>query len=234
MAESREWVSLIIPAAGMSRRLAGKRHKPFRKIQGQPLLWHSLRRFANIASVKEIIVALRPEDLKNFKRPQFERGLKGKTLKIVKGGSSRTASVKSALKAVDPRATLVAIHDAVRPLVKSSLVRQVIREASLRGAAILAVPVADTVKQAGADRRIKQTVAREKLWLAQTPQVFRKELILEAYRKAEASATDDAHLVEELGHPVYVVRGSQTNIKVTSREDLLLVDSVLRSERRRR
>jgi 2-C-methyl-D-erythritol 4-phosphate cytidylyltransferase len=224
MVKSREWVSLIIPAAGESRRLPGKLRKPFQKVRGQPLLRYTLSRFADIPSVKEVIVALHPQDL------GLQHWLTGKTIKTVKGGSTRTASVKAALKALDSRTTLVAIHDAARPMLKSSLVRRVIREAARRGAAILAVPVTDTVKETGVERRITQTVPREKLWLAQTPQVFRKGLILEAYRRARSSATDDARLVEELGHPVSVVRGSRTNIKVTSREDLLLVGAMLKSE----
>jgi len=226
MTKPREWISTIIPAAGMSLRLPGKPRKPFLK-----MLWHTLKAFANLADISEFIVALHADDLHKFEKSQFQSLLKGKTLKTVKGGRSRSASVQAALRVLDARATLVAIHDAARPLVAKSLIRQVIDTARARGAAIAAVPVTDTIKAVDRRLRITQTVPRENLWLAQTPQVFRKKIILEAYRQAASPATDDASLVENLGYPVYVVRSSPANLKVTTEEDLLLPGALLKGKR---
>ncbi len=230
MANPKEWISVIIPAAGESSRLSGAVRKPFLKIQGRPLLWYSVGVFVGIANVKEIIIALHADDLATFRQSQFASRKRHCVLKVVAGGSSRADSVKAALKVLDERCTLVAIHDAVRPLVKRSLVRQVITKARRTGAAILAVPVSDTVKKAGRQGHIRETIPRGNLWLAQTPQVFRKDLILEAYRKPRRGATDDAELVEKLGHPVYVVPGSATNIKITTSTDLRLVKSWLKNQ----
>jgi 2-C-methyl-D-erythritol 4-phosphate cytidylyltransferase len=145
--------------------------------------------------------------------------------------------VRRALAAADERIGLVVIHDAVRPFVTEVMIRQVVEAARDTGAAIVALPMRDTVKQVGSDRLIERTIDRKPLWLAQTPQAFRRDWLIEAHRQAEAeglAATDDAYLVEWMGHSVRVVEGSGENIKVTRPEDLVIGEAILASRTGRR
>ncbi|HKT36655.1 MAG TPA: 2-C-methyl-D-erythritol 4-phosphate cytidylyltransferase, partial [Nitrospira sp.] len=142
----------------------------------------------------------------------------------------RQDSVRHALDVVDEGVRLVVIHDAVRPCVTEAMVRQVVEAAAADGAAIVALPMRDTVKQVADDHLIQRTIDRTPLWLAQTPQAFRRDWLEEAHRKAEAeglAATDDAFLLEWMGHPVRVVEGSGENIKVTRPEDLVIAEAIL-------
>ena len=140
--------------------------------------------------------------------------------------------MRQALAVVDERVDIVVIHDAVRPCVTELMVKQVVEAAKVEGAAIIALPMRDTVKQVGADRLIERTIDRKPLWLAQTPQAFRRDWLQDAHRKAQAeglAATDDAYLLEWMGHPVKVLEGSGENIKVTRPEDLILGEAILSS-----
>jgi 2-C-methyl-D-erythritol 4-phosphate cytidylyltransferase len=157
-----------------------------------------------------------------------------KVTKVVPGGAERQDSVRHALEAVPEDADLVLVHDAVRPFLTERMVEDVVRMARAKGAAIVALPVRDTVKQVGADRVIERTVDRGPLWLAQTPQAFRRDWLLAAHRKALTEgvrATDDAYLVEWSGHPVSVIEGSGENIKVTRPEDLVIGEAILAARR---
>ena len=156
-----------------------------------------------------------------------------KVSKIVVGGNSRQQSVWNGLKNMPPETTLVAIHDGVRPFVTSEEISRVITAAEEEGAAILAVPVKDTVKIVRSGK-IESTPDRERIWLAQTPQVFRKEIIINAYRLAmekKFSGTEDASLVEKLGVSVSIVKGSYSNIKITTPEDLDFAEIILQKMR---
>ena len=155
-----------------------------------------------------------------------------KVTQVVAGGKERQDSVRQALAVVGEGVHLVVIHDAVRPCVTETMVTQVVEAAAIDGAAIIALPMRDTVKQVGADRVIERTIDRNPLWLAQTPQAFRRDWLEEAHRKAQAeglAATDDAFLMEWMGHPVRVVEGSGENIKVTRPEDLVIGEAILAS-----
>jgi 2-C-methyl-D-erythritol 4-phosphate cytidylyltransferase len=155
-----------------------------------------------------------------------------KVTQIVPGGQERQDSVRRALAAVDEEVGVVVIHDAVRPFVTEAMIRHVVEAARADGAAIIALPMRDTVKQVGADCLIERTIDRRPLWLAQTPQAFRRDWLVEAHRKAKAegvTATDDAYLMEWMGHPVRVVEGSGENIKVTRPEDLVIGEAILAS-----
>ena len=155
-----------------------------------------------------------------------------KVTQVVAGGKERQDSVRQALAVVGEGVHLVVIHDAVRPFVTETMVRQVVEAAAADGAAIIALPMRDTVKQVGGDRVIERTIDRTPLWLAQTPQAFRRDWLEEAHRKAQAeglAATDDAFLMEWMGYPVRVVEGSGENIKVTRPEDLVIGEAILAS-----
>lgn len=151
-------------------------------------------------------------------------------IEVVTGGKERADSVQAALAKVKPDCDFVVIHDAVRPCIAEAWVDKVFAEAEKSGAAILAIPATSTLKRSASGKTIDETVPRDQIWLAQTPQVFRRELILEAYAKrGDSSETDDAQLVEQLGHPVSIVEGSSLNIKITTRDDLKLARGALKA-----
>jgi len=159
-----------------------------------------------------------------------ERYAVKKVQKVVAGGETRQQSVHNGLKETDPDVEIVVVHDAVRPFVTEDLIERSIEAARKGGGAIVAVPMKDTTKQAGPDRQIQRTLDRNDLWLAQTPQAFRRALLLEAYEKAaieHLQATDDAALVERLGHKVGIVPGTWDNIKITAPEDLVIAEAIL-------
>lgn len=223
-------VVAIIPAAGLGTRMgkpsaesAGTSRKQFMLLAGAPILVHTIRKFAANGKIVEIIVAIRAED-----RAEFEANLAGqkfaKPVRFADGGRSRQESVAHALADVPPGTDLVAVHDAVRPFVTMAQIDEAIARASETGAAILGIPAMDTVKQV--DRtRIRATLPRERIVLAQTPQVFRFELLKRAFEKAHEegfTGTDEASLVEHLGEDVHVVLGSDRNIKITRPSDMAL------------
>ena len=210
--------------------------KPYVRLDREPILAHSVRRLAGIGSIRKIIILVNPEDAAAVRRRLLPRLRRYRVEEIVVGGKTRQQSVQNGLAHVPPEAEIVLIHDAVRPLVEERLVRKAIDVAQQVGAAILASPVKATLKQAGHDKLIRVTVPRDGLWAAQTPQVFRREVILAAYAKAKADgfySTDDAALVEHLGCPVAIVESTDENIKITTREDLRMAEALWKARRRR-
>ncbi|HWQ32155.1 MAG TPA: 2-C-methyl-D-erythritol 4-phosphate cytidylyltransferase [Blastocatellia bacterium] len=217
----------IIPAAGSGTRLGGPIPKQFIEIAGASILVHTIRRFDECPEIGAIIVALPADRLAEF-RARNERARLTKPLIYVSGGAERSDSILSALDAAaDLNPEIVAVHDAVRPFVTPAQISVVIGKAREVGAAILALPATDTIKEVE-NGLIVGTLDRRRIWRAQTPQAFRYELLREANEAARAAAlpsallTDDALLVERLSHPVAVVEGSAGNIKITTAEDLLL------------
>lgn len=197
--------------------------KPFIRIGGTPLMVHTLRRLLTYEPVTEVVIACSGswmERVESLVHPLCEEA--DVEYYVVEGGEERQHSVYRGLQALDdPK--LIAVHDAVRPFVQPEHIRQCCQKAGEKGAAILAVPVRDTLKVVNADTSIRETPDRQRYWKAQTPQVFRANLLREAFQKAkeqERVGTDDASLVEWLGHKVYVVKGSRENFKVTYPEDL--------------
>jgi 2-C-methyl-D-erythritol 4-phosphate cytidylyltransferase len=222
----------LIPAAGLGLRMGGAVRKQFRLLGGLPLLVHSLRVFQSSSVIDAIILAVPETDLTYCRTEIVEPHGFTKVAHVVAGGRERQDSVRHALAVVEDRVELVVIHDAVRPFVTETMVRQVVEAAAVDGAAIIALPMRDTVKQVDNDRLIERTIDRKPLWLAQTPQAFRRDWLQEAHRKAQAeglAATDDAFLLERMGHPVRVVEGSGENIKVTRPEDLIVGEAILAS-----
>jgi len=199
--------------------------KPYVELDSKPVLLHSVSAFAQIDRVSEIIVVVNADDEDMVKERWGDELRAAKVAHICIGGGTRQESVTRGMAHVTDSIDLVAIHDAVRPLVRPALIRQAIETAGRMGAAMLAAPVKATIKDVGPDRIIRKTIPREALWAAQTPQVFRRDLIHRAYEQARrggVQATDDAQLVERLGEPVAIVESTDENIKITTPEDLLI------------
>ena len=220
-------VACVVPSAGKGRRLNSKLDKPFVALNGKPLLYHTLKALEKTDLIDYIVLAVSGDKLERCRRIVKKYKLK-KICAIVQGGKRRFDSVKNALREVKD-ADYVLIHDAARPFIERDLIKKLLNAARVSGGAISAIPASETIKTVNKSSFIKDTPSREYLWRAQTPQVFRKGLIVEAYRKAKAkSATDDSMLLEKLGHKVKIVRGSHRNIKITTPEDLELAKVLLR------
>lgn len=227
-------VGAVIVGAGEGRRMGGSRRKQFTKVAGKPIIAYTLEVFEDSDSIDRIVVVV-PRDALSWMRKEVVEtyGFK-KVGAVVGGGETRQQSVFSGLKALDAKTSLVVVHDAVRPLVTDLLIKRVIDAARKTGAAITGVPARDTVKRVESGQ-IVGTLDRRLLWLAQTPQCFRYDLILEAHRRAAQEgfeATDDASLVEKYGAKVTVAVGSYNNFKITSPEDLPVFEYFLKQENR--
>lgn len=212
-------VAAIIAAGGSGKRMG--RPKQFLPLLGRMVLEWSLEVFKKIRSIEQIILTVSGDDL--------ERARNLGVL-VTEGGVARQDSVANGLKLVSPDCDLVLIHDGARPLITPDIVEKAIAEAGEHGAVAVGVPVTDTIKQVeSGEWTVEKTVDRGKLWSAQTPQVFKYEIITQAYKKAKRKVTDDAQLVEDLGIKVKMIMGSYQNIKITSPEDLLIAEAILRS-----
>ncbi len=222
--------AVILPAAGRSSRFRDKHYKkPFAPLAGRAVWLHSAERFLGRDDVVQLIVAIAPEDRADFNF-KFSSNVAILGIEVVDGGAERADSVSAALARVKPEADFICVHDAARPCLADAWIDQIFAAAEKTGAAIFAIPVVGTLKRAGADGKIQETVDRAGLWEAQTPQVFRRELLLEADAKREGfAATDEAQLVERIGHAVSIVRGSPINLKITSKEDQRLAEQALRA-----
>jgi 2-C-methyl-D-erythritol 4-phosphate cytidylyltransferase len=223
--------AVILPAAGKSSRFRDKEKKPFATLDGRAVWLRSAELFVTRQDVVQCIIVIAKPDQETFRR-RYGANLAFMNVQIADGGAERFDSVANALALLKPEADFVAIHDAVRPCVTEGLISAVFSKAAEVGAALLAVPVSDTLKKVAGNQQVESTVARQGLWLAQTPQVFRRDWLEAAYAnrgKLGKEITDDAQLVEAAGHPVHVVEGAGTNLKITSKADLHLAEAVLKS-----
>jgi 2-C-methyl-D-erythritol 4-phosphate cytidylyltransferase len=231
-------IAAILPAAGLGTRMGAETPKQFLELDGVPIVMLSLRRIASCELVTDIIVATRGDGI-----AKIEAAIRGENfsqnVRVVKGGDTRQESVAAALKEVEAETELVLVHDAVRPFVKREQIVRVIEEARKHHAAILGIPAMDTVKEVKRASLpedvalITGTIPRERVVLAQTPQVFKATLLREAFARAEAdgvSASDEAGLVERIGREVFVVLGSERNIKITKPADMELAKFYLERE----
>jgi len=221
----REKVGAVIAAAGSSQRMGGV-DKIFLSLAGKPLLAHVLGVFQECTMVDQIVIVLNETSLERGQSLVEEGGF-SKVIGICPGGERRQDSVAEGLKRLEG-CQWVVIHDGARPCLTLDLIEKGLEEAEQTGAAIAAVPVKETIKIVEAEGTIQDTPRREDLWAAQTPQVFRFDIIREAYRQRKGEVTDDASLVEALGYKVRIYLGSYDNIKVTTSEDLALADIILR------
>ena len=223
--------AVILPAAGKSSRFADKEKKPFAVLDGRAVWLRTAELFVNRNDVTEVLIVVSPDDTERFKQ-RYAANMAFMNVRVALGGKERFDSVANALAMVGPQAKYVAIHDAVRPCVTTEQIDAVFGAAKQFGAAFLAAKITDTVKRVGAGQKVHETVAREGLWLAQTPQVFRRDWLDEAYARREAlgqTITDDAQLVEALGKPVYAVEGTSENVKITKKGDLALAAAILKA-----
>ncbi|HEV3115520.1 MAG TPA: 2-C-methyl-D-erythritol 4-phosphate cytidylyltransferase [Gemmataceae bacterium] len=223
--------AVILPAAGQSSRFKDKEKKPFALLDGRAVWLRCAELFVTRSDVLQCIIVVASADQEAFRR-RYAPNMAFMNVQIADGGAERFESVANALALVKPEADFVAIHDAVRPCLTDQMIDAVFARAEKTGAALLALPVADTVKRVDGQQKVQETVSRQGLWLAQTPQVFRRDWLVEAYAnrgKLSQEITDDTQLIEAAGHPVYVVEGSSTNVKITTKSDLFLADAVLKS-----
>ena len=222
--------AVILPAAGKSSRFKDKHYKkPFAVLGGRAVWLHSAERFLNRDDVVQTILVIAADDREYFDF-KFSSNVAILGITVVEGGAERSDSVEKALARVKPEADFICVHDAARPCLANEWVDKIFGAVQKTGAAIFAIPVAGTVKRVGSDKTIRETVSRQDLWEAQTPQVFRRELLLEAYARREGfQATDDAQLVERLGRPVTIVPGSPINLKIATKEDLRLAEQALKA-----
>jgi 2-C-methyl-D-erythritol 4-phosphate cytidylyltransferase len=232
-------IAAIVPAAGLGTRMGADQPKQFLELDGLPLIIFTLRRLAASPAITDFFISTRAEDVMSLQDKVAKAAL-GRPARVVHGGDTRQQSVANALAQVDPSTEIVLVHDAVRPFVTREQIGRLIAEVRARGAAILGIPAIDTVKEVKRASLpedvavISATIPRERIVLAQTPQAFSYALLRDAFRKAQqddVTASDEAALVERFGHDVFVVHGSDRNIKITRPSDMDLARFYLEQER---
>lgn len=222
--------AVILPAAGQSSRFHDKNYKkPFAPLANKPVWLHSAEKFVARSDVKQLIVVISPEDREYF-HFKFGANVAILGIEVVDGGSQRAESVSKALARVKSDIDFVCIHDAARPCLADEWISAIFEAGEKTGAAIFGIPVTSTLKRVRANHTIEETVSRDGLWEAQTPQVFARQILLDAHaRRGDFVATDDAQLVERIGQEITVVPGSPINLKIATREDLRLAEQALKA-----
>lgn len=230
-------VVAVVPAAGLGTRMGGNTPKQYLTIGNLPLLVYSLQIFQELEEIGEVILSVPAADREYCWRKIVQPFGLEKVTKVVAGGARRQDSVRNGLAAISGRPDGVLVHDGVRPFINQVMVRKVIDCAGKTGAAVVAMPIHDTVKRVDPSGIIQETLKREELWQIQTPQVFRYDWLVEAHQQAQDhqwDVTDDAALIERMGYPVSVVEGSCFNIKVTKPDDLVFGKAILETIGNRR
>jgi 2-C-methyl-D-erythritol 4-phosphate cytidylyltransferase len=222
--------AVILPAAGKSSRFRDQHYKkPFVPLDGKPVWLHAAEKFTGRSDVAQTLLVIAAEDREALQE-KMGANLALLGVELVEGGRERYDSVAAALARVRDDVDFVAVHDAARPCLAEEWIDAVFAAATKTGAAILATPISGTVKRAGQDQTITETLSREGLWEAQTPQVFRRQLLVDAYAgRGTQPATDDAQLVERMGAKVTIVPCSPMNLKITTKDDLRLASLVLKA-----
>ena len=217
-------VIAIIPAAGVGARMSSNKAKQFIDLCGKPILAVTLNHFQKCSLVDKIVVVVSKDDVDYCNREIVDRYKQSKVCKVVAGGKRRQDSVKKGLEAVDDLCKWVLIHDGVRPLVTNELIEKVIKAAKRFRSVIAGLPVKETVKESDNQGMVLRSVHRSHLWLIQTPQIFQCEDLMRAHQKALRDgweeATDDAFMIEKMDIPVKIIKGEESNIKVTTPRDL--------------
>ena len=222
----------VIVAAGKGKRMGTEISKQFLPLGGKEILAHSVEKFEKAENIRDIVIVTGKDSLQDVKDMTQEYGW-GKVVSVVAGGKERQDSVWNGLQLVSADTEIVLIHDGVRPFVTEEILNHSIATAMEMGGCVAGVPAKDTIKVCNSENIAIVTPDRSTLWQIQTPQTFRKDLILKAYQKAKAESfvgTDDASLAEYSGYPVKVIMGSYRNIKITTKEDLLIGEAFLKGE----
>ncbi|WP_371811819.1 2-C-methyl-D-erythritol 4-phosphate cytidylyltransferase [Brevibacillus sp. HB1.3] len=222
---------VVIVAAGSGKRMGGQRNKLWLPLAGEPILAHTVRLFATHPDIDEVVLVVSEAD-----HAEVMTLISAEKLMVVvtMGGAERQDSVRNGLASLSANCDYVLVHDAARPFVTRKQISDMIKQVQQDQATIMAVPVKDTIKVVGANGLVESTPARESLWAVQTPQAFRMSLLREAHQAAGAAGklgTDDAMLVEWLGHPVSIMQGSYENIKITTPDDLWFGEEILRKRK---
>jgi 2-C-methyl-D-erythritol 4-phosphate cytidylyltransferase len=222
--------AVIFPAAGKSTRFGDpKQKKIYAELEGRAVWLRAVEPFVNREDVVQLILAIAPEDRELFER-RFRASVAFMNINVIEGGAERHDTIAKALEIVDPETTFVAVHDAARPCVTPELIDAVFDAAREHGAALPGLPVSDTMKRVHPDGTVGETVPRAGIYTVQTPQVFRREILIRAYAnrsRVGGAITDDAQLVEALGQTCRVVDGSPYNIKITTQPDIRLATAIL-------
>lgn len=229
----------VIPSAGMGKRMnSGGVKKTYMPLLGLPTLAHTLAAFEECPAVDSVVLAVPAEDIEFCKTEVIEKFGFRKVIKVVPGGAERQDSVANGIEAAGPGWDIIAVHDGARPLVTPDIIEDVVDSAVATGAAVSAVPVKDTIKEAvdpeSTSPTVRRTLPRRALWAVHTPQAFKAETLIEAHRMARKEnylGTDESSLVERLGVEVTLVRGSNDNIKITTQEDLALAAAILQNRK---
>ena len=227
----------IVPAAGTGNRMGGERSKQYLTLAGMPILVHTLKVFDECPLVDGLLVVVPPQDIEFVRDTVLAPWRLKKVAGVIAGGKERQDSVRAGVEALDRETDLVIVHDAVRPFITIELISQCIRAAREEGAITVGVPAKDTVKEVTPDGRVLRTCDRSLMWLTQTPQAFRRNIIENAHRAAVRDGfrgTDDTSLVERLGIAVRMIRGEYSNIKITTPDDLILAETMLAGRRESR
>ncbi len=228
-------IAAIIPAGGAGIRMGQKIPKPYLSFASAPIVVHTLRVFQESDLIDDIFLVVQEKDKAYVEEDVIHPYSLNKVRAIIPGGKERQDSIHNALPFLQSDHEIVVIHDGVRPLIEQALLERTIDTAIKDGAAITGLPVKDTVKRVLPSGEVDMTIDRENLYLIQTPQAFRKEILAKAYEmayKEQFYGTDDASLVERLGIPVKVIRGSYENIKITTPDDLLLAEYFVQNRRK--
>lgn len=226
-------LAVIIPAAGSGTRLGSRLPKPFIPLAGKAILEHTIAQFLPVKGVSQIIVATSKASFERVENIFASFEDTSVEFVLVEGGAERQHSIENALKFLKPDIELVAIHDAVRPFIYKEKIEQCAESALEFGGAILAVPTKDTIKKVDSSGIIIETPDRANLWQAQTPQIFKKDLFLKAYKKANEDnffGTDDATLMEYIGGTVKIIEGDRKNLKITYPIDLIIAEHIIQDK----
>lgn len=224
--------AVIIPAAGSGSRMGLSQPKQYLLLAGVPILIHTVRAFvAASASINRIVVVVPSNLIAGTRQLLTDYQLTDSSITVTGGGRRRQDSVLAGMESLTDATDIVLVHDGARPLVTPDLIRRCLEAAWQNGAAIAAIPVKDTLKRANADQTIAATVDRQDLWQAQTPQAARTSLLQQAYAALDGrEVTDEAALLEQAGTAVSLIEGSETNIKITRPDDLILAEKIMRSD----
>lgn len=225
-----KYTSVIVPAAGSGSRMQTDINKQLLELDGKPIIVHTILALDQCQLFGEIIIVAKEIEIEIFKKKLNENQIVT-PMKFVKGGNSRQDSVYNGIQEVSKHSKFIAVHDGARPFVNNHLLKRMMDEVYIKGAVIAAVPSIDTVKRVNERNEIEETLDRGQLWNAQTPQVFRCDVLKAAYEKARMEnfqGTDDSSLVEWMGIKVYPVMGSYNNIKITTAKDLVLGEMILK------
>lgn len=224
----------LIPAGGVGKRLKAQKAKQYLLLDHLPVLVHTLKVFQQAKVIDEIVLILPPDDVASAQQQLINKYGLTKVTAVVAGGKERQDSVRNGLAAINGKCDIVVIHDAVRPFVTEELIKQVVAAAKTTGAASVGVKAKDTIKETKKDNLVAATIPRQNLWLTQTPQAFKFELLKKAYKAAydkKFYGTDDASLVERIGSKVKMIDGSYENIKITTPEDLIMAEALMKNKK---